>query len=215
AKKANAAEILKDLKTTILRRLTADYPGLHYTLQGEARERRDSMRSMMRDFILALLMIYALLAIPFKSYSQPLLIMTAIPFGIVGAVLGHWLMGFSLSMLSIFGIVALSGVVVNDSLLLVDQINRQRAAGQGIIAAVSAAGCRRFRPIVLTSVTTFFGLVPMLMETSVQAQFLIPMAISLAFGIMFSTVITLLLVPVFYVILNDLLPATATVMKKA
>lgn len=206
AKKANAAEILKDLKTTILRRLVDDYPGLHYTLQGEARERRDSMRSMMRDFILALLMIYALLAIPFKSYSQPLLIMTAIPFGIVGAVLGHWLMGFSLSMLSIFGIVALSGVVVNDSLLLVDQINRERTAGRGITTAVLASGCRRFRPIVLTSVTTFFGLVPMLLETSVQAQFLIPMAISLAFGIMFSTVITLLLVPVFYLILNDLLP---------
>ncbi len=209
AKKANAAEILKDLKTTILRRLIDDYPGLHYTLQGEARERRDSMHSMMRDFILALLMIYALLAIPFKSYSQPLLIMTAIPFGIVGAVLGHWLMGFSLSMLSIFGIVALSGVVVNDSLLLVDQINRERAAGRDIITAVLASGCRRFRPIVLTSVTTFFGLVPMLLETSVQAQFLIPMAISLAFGIMFSTFITLLLVPVFYVILNDLLPVAA------
>ncbi len=203
-KTANASAILDDLKSTLLSQMINDYPGLHYDLEGEARERRDSMSSMMSGFALALFAIYALLAIPFRSYSQPLLIMTAIPFGIVGAILGHWLMGFSLSMLSIFGIVALSGVVVNDSLLLVDKINRERAEGKSLLVAVSDSGCRRFRPIFLTSVTTFFGLVPMLMETSVQAQFLIPMAISLAFGILFSTFITLLLVPVFYMILADL-----------
>jgi multidrug efflux pump subunit AcrB len=209
-KKANAAEILADLKSTLLTQLVNDYPGLTYDLEGEARERRDSMSSMLGGFILALFAIYALLAIPFRSYSQPLLVMSAIPFGIVGAILGHWIMGFSLSMLSIFGIVALSGVVVNDSLLLVDQINRQRAGGKSMFAAVTDSGCRRFRPIILTSVTTFFGLVPMLMETSVQAQFLIPMAISLAFGIMFSTFITLILVPVFYTILADFSSDTTT-----
>ena len=203
-KTANASEILADLKTTLLAQMVNDYPGLHYDLEGEARERRDSMSSMMSGFALALFAIYALLAIPFRSYSQPILIMTAIPFGIVGAILGHWLMGFSLSMLSIFGIVALSGVVVNDSLLLVDTINRERVEGKELLVAVSDSGCRRFRPIFLTSVTTFLGLAPMLMETSVQAQFLIPMAISLAFGILFSTFITLLLVPVFYMILADL-----------
>ncbi len=203
-KRANAEEILADLQATVLRQLTTDYPGLQYNLEGEARERRDSMRSMMNGFLLALFVIYALLAIPFRSYSQPLLIMSAIPFGIVGAVLGHWIMGFNLSMLSIFGIVALSGVVVNDSLLLVDQVNRERAAGKAVLEAVLFSGCRRFRPIILTSVTTFFGLFPMLMETSVQAQFLIPMAISLGFGIMFSTLITLVLVPVFYMILADI-----------
>ncbi len=202
-KKANAAEIQAELKANLLPQLVNDYSGLHYDLEGEARERRDSMGSMMSGFILALFVIYALLAIPFRSYSQPILVMSAIPFGIVGAILGHWFMGFSLSMLSIFGIVALSGVVVNDSLLLMDQINRERAGGKSIFTAVCDSGCRRFRPIILTSVTTFFGLVPMLMETSVQAQFLIPMAISLAFGIMFSTFITLLLVPVFYVVMTD------------
>jgi len=145
-----------------------------------------------------------LLAIPFRSYSQPFLIMAAIPFGMVGAVWGHLIMGFSLSMLSIFGIVALSGVVINDSLLLIDQVNRNRRQGQDLFQAVIDGGIRRFRPILLTSLTTFFGLMPMILETSVQAQFLIPMAISLGFGIMFATGITLLLIPTLYIILEDL-----------
>jgi multidrug efflux pump subunit AcrB len=147
---------------------------------------------------------YALLAIPFKSYSQPLLIMTAIPFGIVGAILGHFLIGYDMSILSMFGIVALSGVVVNDSLLMIDRINQGRKNGEDLHDSVLSAGQRRFRPILLTSLTTFFGLAPMILETSTQAQFLIPMAISLAFGILFATAITLILVPTLYNILEDL-----------
>ena len=201
--KANAEEILADLQKSILVDLTNDYPGLTYDLEGEEKERRDSLVSMGKGFILAMFAIYALLAIPFRSYTQPFLIMTAIPFGMVGALIGHMIMGFSLSILSVFGIVALSGVVVNDSLLLIDQVNRNRRQGQDLFGSVVDGGMRRFRPILLTSLTTFFGLMPMILETSVQAQFLIPMAISLGFGIMFATGITLLLVPTLYMILED------------
>jgi multidrug efflux pump subunit AcrB len=201
---ANAEEILADLRGSILADLVIDYPGLTYNLEGEEKERRDSMASMGRGFLLALFAIYALLAIPFRSYSQPFLIMTAIPFGIVGAIVGHLIMGFNLSMLSLFGVVALSGVVVNDSLLLIDQVNRNRQAGIEKLQAIRDGGMRRFRPILLTSLTTFFGLFPMILETSVQAQFLIPMAISLGFGIMFATGITLILIPTLYLILEDL-----------
>jgi multidrug efflux pump subunit AcrB len=200
---ANAEEILEELKKTVLPDLIADYPGLSYDLEGEDKNRRESMESMKTGFLMALLGIFALLAIPFRSYSQPLLIMAAIPFGIIGAVLGHFVMGFDLSILSIFGIVALAGVVVNDSLLLIDYVNRHRREGVPMFDALMAAGQRRFRPILLTSLTTFFGLMPMIMETSVQAQFLIPMAISLAFGIMFATGITLLLIPSLYLVLED------------
>lgn len=204
SEKANAEEILAELKQTVLADMTADYPGLTYNLEGEEKERRESMGSMVRGFLLALFGIYALLAIPFRSYSQPLLIMGAIPFGMVGAVLGHGLLGYNLSILSIFGIVALSGVVVNDSLLLINQVNCNRKDGKPLIQALIDAGRRRFRPILLTSLTTFFGLTPMIFETSVQAQFLIPMAISLGYGIMFATGITLLLIPTLYIVLEDI-----------
>ncbi|MGV1100799.1 efflux RND transporter permease subunit [Thiovibrio sp. JS02] len=204
SKQANTEEILTELKEGPLKQLSADYPGMTYSLEGEEKERRDSMRSMLSGFALALFGIYALLAIPFRSYSQPLLIMVAIPFGIVGAVLGHLFLGFNLSMLSLFGIVALSGVVVNDSLLLIDFINSHRREGKPLAQAVLDAGQRRFRPILLTSLTTFFGLMPMIFETSVQAQFLIPMAISLGCGILFATGITLLLVPTLYVTLEEI-----------
>ncbi len=204
AERANAGEILADIEATILPQLLADYPGLSYGLVGEARERAESMGDTLEGFLIALLVIYALLAIPFHSYSQPLLIMAAIPFGFVGAVMGHLIMGHDLSMLSMFGVVALAGVVVNDSLLLIDQINRNRLAGSTIIHSAIAAGRRRLRPIILTSFTTFFGLIPMILETSIQAQFLIPMALSLGFGILFATFITLLLTPSMYVILEDL-----------
>ncbi len=201
---ANSGEILLDLKRTLLKELQEDYPGLTFNLEGESRERRESMGSMKEGFLLALIAIFALLAIPFRSYSQPLLIMAAIPFGLVGALLGHLIMGFNLSILSLFGIVALSGVVVNDSLLLIDTINRNRRGGTEMRQAIINAGGRRFRPIILTSLTTFFGLTPMILETSVQAQFLIPMAISLGFGILFATGITLLLIPSLYLVLEDL-----------
>ena len=203
AEKANAQEIIVELKNGLLPQLTRDYPGLSWDMEGEEKERKDSLSSMFEGFQLALVAIFILLAIPFRSYSQPLLIMAAIPFGIVGAVIGHMIMGFNLSILSMFGLVALSGVVVNDSLLLIDKINDNRRKGMTLRDAITAAGTRRFRPIILTSLTTFFGLTPMILETSVQAQFLVPMAISLGFGILFATGITLLLIPTFYLILED------------
>jgi len=205
SRQANAQEILGNLKKGLLPQLRRDYPGLTFNMEGEEKERRESMASMASGFLLALFAIYALLAIPFRSYSQPLIIMSAIPFGIVGAIAGHLIMGYNLSILSLFGIVALSGVVVNDSLLLIDRINANlRKGGEDLRQAVADAGERRFRPILLTSLTTFFGLAPMIMETSVQAQFLIPMAISLGFGILFATGITLLLIPTLYLILEDI-----------
>jgi multidrug efflux pump subunit AcrB len=202
---ANAEEILLDLKNTLLKELAIDYPGLTYNLEGEEKERRESMGSMKKGFLMAILLIYALLAIPFRSYLQPVIIMTAIPFGFVGAVLGHLIMGFDLSILSMFGIVALTGVVVNDSLLMINFINQKRREGVDLQSAVVNSAKRRFRPIVLTSLTTSLGLTPMILEKSMQAQFLIPMAISLGFGILFATLITLLLIPSLYLILEDLL----------
>ncbi len=204
AQKANAQEIIAELQQGLLPQLVNDYPGLSWDMEGEEKERAESMNSMLKGFQLALVAIFILLAIPFRSYSQPLLIMTAIPFGMIGAVIGHIIMGFDLSLLSMFGLVALAGVVVNDSLLLIDKANRNRRVGMAPFEALEAAGTRRFRPILLTSLTTFFGLMPMILETSVQAQFLIPMAISLGFGILFGTGIILLLIPALYLILEDL-----------
>lgn len=205
SKTANAQEILAKLRRGLLVELKHDYPGLDFNLEGEEKERRESIASMAGGFQLALFGIFALLAIPFRSYSQPLIIMTAIPFGIVGAIVGHLIMGYNLSILSIFGIVALSGVVVNDSLLLIDRINQnRREREQNLLQALIDAGQRRFRPILLTSLTTFFGLTPMILERSVQAQFLIPMAISLGFGILFATGITLILIPTLYLTLEDI-----------
>ncbi len=200
---ANAQEILLDMQENLFPKLASDHPGLTFDLVGEEKERKESMDSMKTGFTMALIGIFALLAIPFRSYSQPLLIMAAIPFGMVGAVLGHMIMGFSLSILSFFGIVALAGVVVNDSLLLIDTVNIRRRKGAELLTSLVDGGARRFRPILLTSLTTFFGLTPMILETSVQAQFLIPMAISLGFGILFATGITLLLIPCLYMMLED------------
>ena len=202
--KANANEILADITKNILPTLLANYPTVSYSLEGEQRDQREALASLRSGFLLALLVIYALLAIPFRSYGQPLLVMGVIPFGIVGAIWGHIVMGISLTILSFFGIVALTGVVVNDSLVMVDFINRFREKGENIQTAIREAGMVRFRPIILTSITTFAGLSPLLLERSLQARFLIPMAVSLAFGVLFATFITLLLVPVSYQILEDL-----------
>ena len=161
------------------------------------------MTEMSQKFIFALLGIYILMAIPLKSYIQPIIVMTVIPFGIVGAVAGHIIMGLELSIMSMCGIIALSGVVVNDSLVLVEYVNRHRKEEGSMIEAVRNAGAARFRPILLTSLTTFAGLMPMLVETDMQARFLIPMAVSLGFGILFATFITLLLVPSVYMMLED------------
>jgi len=153
--------------------------------------------------LLAVLAIFALMAIPLRSYSQPLIIMSVIPFGVVGAIIGHAILGMAVNVLSILGIIALAGVVVNDSLIMVDFVNRARREGYALADAAVNAGTQRFRAIILTSLTTFMGLLPIIFEKSLQAQFIIPMAASLAFGILFATVITLLLVPALYLILDD------------
>ena len=200
----NTEDVLSELSVNVLDNLGYNYPGMTYDLEGESKENRDTMKSLGKGFLIALVVIYSLLAIPFKSYTQPLIVMSAIPFGIVGAVAGHVILGYNLSIISMFGIVALAGIVVNDSLVLIDFINKARRGGMSINQAVVESGKRRFRPIILTSLTTFFGLMPMMLETSLQARFLIPMAISLAFGVLFATAITLLLVPAAYLILEEI-----------
>ena len=156
------------------------------------------------SFAVTLLILYATLAIPFKSYLQPLSVMLAIPFGIFGALLGHLLMGYSLSLISILGIIALSGIVVNDSLVMIVYANELRDKGYTALEAILGGAMRRFRPILLTTLSTFGGLAPMIFETSIQAKFLIPMAISLGYGILFATAITLILLPCLYLALDDL-----------
>jgi multidrug efflux pump subunit AcrB len=187
-----------------LDQIVEDYPGVTWSFEGEAREQADIFESLQQMSLIALFIIYALLAIPLKSYMQPVIVMIVIPFGLIGAIGGHIIMGQPMSILSVLGFVALAGVVVNDSLVLVDFINQERAAGKALRVAIEEAGSLRFRPIILTSLTTFAGLLPVLFEKSLQAQFLIPMAISLSFGVLFATFITLLLVPAFYSILEDI-----------
>lgn len=200
---ANANEINMDLRSKALPVLVREFPGLTFDFEGEQRQQAESLASLRVNFLVAQLAIFALLAIPFRSYSQPLIIMSAIPFGLIGAVMGHIVMGLHLTLLSMFGMVALTGVVVNDSLIMVDLINRQRAEGMSLRESITSAGMRRFRPILLTTATTFLGLAPMIFETSLQARFLIPMAVSLGYGIVFATAITLILVPTLYRILED------------
>jgi multidrug efflux pump subunit AcrB len=200
----NANEVRMALKDTVLPRLQNLYPGLRFTVEGEGKQQQESLGDVIKGFGLALFGIYALLAVPFRSFSQPLIVMAAIPFGFVGALMGHLIMGFNFSLLSLFGMVGLAGVVVNDSLVLVYTANRLRRQGKLSYEAIVKAGRLRFRPILLTSLTTFAGLTPMLLERSVQAQFLIPMAISLGFGVLFGTLVTLLLIPSGYMILEDL-----------
>ncbi|WP_293573703.1 efflux RND transporter permease subunit [Phaeobacter sp.] len=188
--------LVERLETTIFVRLKAEYGGLSVAISGEAAEEEEATDQLSSGFVLGLMMIYALLAIPLKSYTQPFIIMLAIPFGMIGAVLGHLATGHPVSLLSFFGILALSGVVVNDSLVLVSRYRAVRDTGQPIVAALMETGASRFRAVMLTSVTTFVGLLPLVTETSEQAQMLIPMAVSLAFGVLFATFITLILIPV-------------------
>jgi multidrug efflux pump subunit AcrB len=195
--------ILNSLEETTLVTLENRYRGLAHEMGGEDRERMEAMESLRSGFILALIAIFGILGIVFRSYIQPVIIMIAIPFGIVGAVVGHIIMGFNLSLISMMGIVALAGVVVNDALVLISFANRIKADGMSDFEAISEAGVRRFRPIMLTTLTTFFGLLPMIFETSPQARFLIPMAISLGYGLLFATLIVLLLVPSLYLIVED------------
>ncbi|MEE8573861.1 MAG: efflux RND transporter permease subunit, partial [Thermodesulfobacteriota bacterium] len=199
----NIVTVTSELRE-FLGELVSSYPAVTYTFEGEAKEQRQSLGSLGTGIIGMLLVIYALLAIPFRSYLQPLIVMSAIPFGLLGAFLGHFIMGMGLSLMSILGMLALSGVVVNDSLVMVDFVNQRIKGGMPLAEAVRSAGVSRFRAIILTSLTTFAGLMPLIFEESTQAQFLIPMAVSLGFGIVIATVFTLFLVPINYMVLADI-----------
>jgi multidrug efflux pump subunit AcrB len=199
---ANVEAIKSDL-TNFLLELGDAYPNVTISLEGEAKEQRESFGSLGLGLAFVLFVIYALLAIPFRSYWQPLVVMSVIPFGVIGAIAGHWIMGMPLTIMSLMGMLALTGVVVNDSLVLVDYINRTQAQGDTLQQAVRDAGVARFRAVLLTSLTTFAGLMPLIFDNSTQAQFMIPMAVSLGFGILFATALTLLLVPVNYMLLHD------------
>jgi len=201
---ANASVIVADLKANFLPGLTERYPGITYALEGQEKRTRESLNSIKSGYFLALMGIFLLLASQFRSYIQPVIIMMAIPFGLIGAILGHLVLGMEFTIVSIFGIVALSGIVVNDSLILIDFINRAVRSGVDVTQAVIESGRARFRPILLTSLTTVAGLFPLLLERSFQAQFLVPMAVSLCFGLMVATFLTLLYVPALYLIVQDI-----------
>ena len=176
------------------------FPGLSFSFEGSQRQRQESFQSLLTALSISLFGIYALLAIKLRSYIQPLIIMSVIPIGAIGAIVGHLLLGVPLSFLSFFGIIALSGIVINDSLILLDMINRLRDQALPLTRAIMEAARQRFRPIIFTSLTTCVGLIPIILEKSTQAQFLIPMAISLAAGVIFATFITLFMIPALYVI---------------
>ncbi|MGE0193966.1 MAG: efflux RND transporter permease subunit [Planctomycetota bacterium] len=198
-------QVMKAIHESVLPSIRADHPDITWTFKGTQSEMRESTDALFGGLLMAIAVIYALLAIAFGSYAQPFIVLGAIPFGIVGAVIGHMMLGYDLSLVSMMGVIALSGVVVNDSLIMVDYANRlRREEGLSAFDAIRQAGVRRFRPIILTTATTFGGLTPIILETSLQAQYLIPMAISLGFGIVFATAIILLLVPCLYVVLEDL-----------
>jgi multidrug efflux pump subunit AcrB len=202
--KSKTRQVIAGLNKEVMPKLSEKYPGLSYSYEGKTADNRDSINSMKKSMPLILFVIYALLAIPFKSYIQPLIVMISIPFGIVGAILGHLIMGYSMTMIGLIGVIALSGVVVNDALVMITFINNARKHNASAHDAVVSAGIQRFRPIMLTTLTTFGGLSPMIFETSVQARFLIPMAISLGYGLLFATLITLVLVPALYMITDDI-----------
>ena len=202
--KAEPNKVIASLRKNVLAEMADSHPGVFTRFQGAREEQEETLASLFRAYLVAMVMIYALLAIPFRSYVQPFIVMCAIPFGLIGAVLGHLIMGMELTILSMFGVVALTGVVVNDSLVMVDFVNRNRKKYDKLLDAVRVSGVARFRAIILTSLTTFAGLSPLVFfEKSVQAQFLVPMAISLSFGVMFATLVTLVLVPAGYMILED------------
>ena len=199
----DAESILTALQANELPEILARHGGLEYSLEGEQESQRESIAALGIGLTLAVFAIFALLAIPLKSYSLPLVVLSGAPFGIIGALLGHFALGYGFSLMSLFGMIALTGVVVNDSLILVVTANRYREKGMAAFEAVRDASVRRLRPILLTSLTTSMGLLPIMLETSTQARFLVPMAISLGFGVLFSTLVILLLVPSLYLIRED------------
>jgi multidrug efflux pump subunit AcrB len=200
---ANSRSIVTALKNDFLPQLAKECPEVRVRWEGRQEQEDESIGSLVVGFVVALAAMFVLLALEFKSYFQPLLVLTSVPFGMIGAVGGHLLMGFPLTLFSLFGLVALTGIVVNDAIVLVDFINRDIRAGKTPHDAVVEAGQRRFRPVMLTTVTTVGGLMPILLETSFQAQMLIPMATSIAFGVLFSTILVLFLVPVLYSLYTD------------
>ncbi len=202
--KTTANNVMTDLKANFLPELEKSFTDVKWNPSGNQKHKGDLMGAMSSGFLMAIMGIFALLAISFRSYTQPLIVLSAIPFGLIGAILGHALLGLDISLLSLSGMIAVSGVVINDNLVLVDFINRARDKGMDVAQAIREAGVARFRPIMLTSLTTFAGLTPLMLEKSVQAQFLIPMAVSLAFGVMFATTVSLLLTPSAYHILDDI-----------
>jgi multidrug efflux pump subunit AcrB len=204
ASKTQSGTVIADITDNFIPLLLERYPGVGFGLGGASEEQSELISRMFVGLIAALFLIYGLLAVPLRSYVQPLVIMSVIPFGFIGAVAGHIIFDMTMSMLSVFGLIALAGVVVNDSLILVEFANRAREYEDSEENALLAAGSRRFRAIFLTTTTTFVGLLPMLFETSMQAQFVIPMALSLSFGIVAATAITLILVPCLYLVVHDL-----------
>ena len=199
----NILKIAEEMRPEI-QNLVDEVKGLSFQFTGYIAEHRELKRKNLIASISLIFALFTLLAIPFKSLTQPIYVLLALPFGVIGAMIGHLVMGINLSWLSIFGMLALAGVVVNDSLVMVDHVNRKRAGGMSLMEAALQSGVRRFRPIILTSMTTFVGLLPLLMDKSMQAQFLIPMAVSLGFGVLFATAITLYLIPCSLLLADDL-----------
>jgi multidrug efflux pump subunit AcrB len=202
-KEANATEVAQSLEQKVLPEMMVKFPGVQWRFKGEQEDQNRSMRELSIGGLLSMFGIFVLLAVPLNSYVQPFIVMVVIPFGMVGAVLGHLVMGFDLSIMSFCGVLVLCGMVVNESLVLTDCVNRFRAQGMPAMEAAWKAGMSRFRSIMATSVTTFVGLVPIMSETDIQALFLVPMSVALGFGGLFATFITLLLVPGVYMILED------------
>jgi multidrug efflux pump subunit AcrB len=201
--KVEPGAVVREVSEKFIPELLSRYPGVGYGLEGASLEEINLVRNLTAASFAALFLIYALIAIPLRSYTQPMIIMSVIPFGLIGGVVGHIVLGQAISMFSLFGLIALAGVVVNDSLVLMDFINQSRKQGMSAMDAVVQSGVQRFRAIILTSLTTAAGLMPIMLEKSVQAQYVIPMATSLAFGIIFATVITLFLVPALYLLQID------------
>ena len=197
---ANADLIITELQRSFVPELNERFPKVGIRWEGQREQSKESVGSLMVGFGVAILAMYVLLVLQFRSYIQPLLILAIVPFGMIGAVWGHAALSIPLTLFSMFGLVALSGVVINDSIVLIDFINTRVRAGNSLLDALTQAGERRFRPIMLTSLTTIAGLIPLMLERSFQAQLMIPMAASLAFGLMLATFLVLILVPVFYMI---------------
>lgn len=196
--------MVETIRQSVIPDVLADYPEVTSELSGSIEEQQAQQSEQLLFFIAGMIVVYALLAVPLKSYTQPLIIMSVIPFSLTGAIWGHYWFDIDLSLMSTFGLIAAAGVVVNDSLVMTDYINRARQAGVAVKQAVIDAGCARFRAITLTSITTFAGVLPIMFETSLQARFVIPMAVALGFAVMFATLLTLILVPCLYLILQDI-----------